>query len=80
MVRTHIHTIALRRFNIIEVSLIDSATALGSFQIDVIEFMIAVFCNRFPPYITLIMAHVKTMNMATCVLALYGVLRSQARE
>lgn len=42
--------------------------------------MIAILCYCFPPYITLIMAHVKTMNMATCVLTLYGVLRSQACE
>ena len=36
--------------------------------------MIAILCYCFPPYITLIMAHIKSMYMATSVFTLNCIL------
>ena len=75
MIRPNIHSNPFGCLDILKIPLVDSSSSFSSFQINEVEFVVAVFGNRFPPNTTLIVTHIQSMNMVTGVFALNAVLR-----
>lgn len=68
MIRPDLQTIAMGQVNVLLVLVINTASTFGRLQVDISHLCLA---YSLPEHITLIMAQVNAMNMATCIFTLH---------
>lgn len=72
MVRPDLESITACQLDIMQVSFVNARTSFAGFQVYVIHLTVCAY--RFPPNVTLVVAHVETVDVVTCVFTLNVIL------